>query len=273
MRIITDSTSDLSPEYCARRNIEMLSLRVSFGAEEYLDKRTITNAEFYDRLAACRELPKTSMLSIGDFEEVFHRFSDEEIVVILISSELSGTYQSAVMAREDAKRGDIYIIDSRVAAVALGLLVETACRLRDAGRPAGEVAREVERLSGKVRLYGAVDTLHYLIKGGRLPKTVGMVAEALHFKPIMTLENGKLVKKETARGKKAAIDRLIRIAQEESKIDPALPIGFAGFNNPAELGQLKAAFPGFQDSMVLEIGSVIGTHVGTGGLIIAFFAN
>jgi DegV family protein with EDD domain len=273
MKIITDSTCDLSLDFCRQHDIEMLSLRVSFGDAEYSDKRTITNEEFYSKLAEYRELPKTSMLSIGDFQEAFDRFPDQEILVILISSKLSGTYHSAVMAKEDSGRSDIYLIDSGSAAVALGLLVEVACRLRNGGRPAAEIAGEIRQLTGKLRLYGTVDTLQYLIKGGRLPKAVGMVAEALNYKPILTLEHGELVKKETARGKKAAMNRLVRIGLEESEIDPALPVGFAGFRNMSEVEQLQAAYGTFQDQLVVEIGSVIGTHVGTGGLIIAFFTK
>lgn len=273
MKIITDSTCDFSLEDCNRRGIEVVSLRVSFGEEEFLDKRTITNEAFYRRLEACSELPKTSMPSIGDFEAVFRKFPNEEIVAILISSELSGTYQSAVAARDNLQRGDIYIIDSKVATVSLGLLVEVACRLRDAGKAAKETAADIQKLVGKVKLYGAVDTLHYLIKGGRLSKTAGMVAEVLNFKPIMTLDNGKLIKKEAVRGRKTAMNRLVKIGLEESEIDAALPIGFAATNNPVGLEQLKAAFSEFKDQMVLEIGSVIGTHVGTGGIILSFFAK
>lgn len=272
MKIITDSTCDWSLEDCARRGVEMLSLRVRFGDEEYLDKRTITNDAFYSRLVACRELPKTSMVSVGDFEEAFGRYPDEEIVAIFLSSELSGTCQSALAAKQELGREDIYIIDSRTATVGLGLLVEAACRLRDAGRSARETADEVGRLCGKLRLYGVVDTLQYLVMGGRLPRAVGTVAEMLSYKPIMTLRDGRLVRKEIVRGKKAAVERLIRLGLEEHKIDAGLPVGFAGIHHPEGMDRLLEAFAAYPDRLILEIGSVIGTHVGPGCLILAFFA-
>lgn len=273
MRIITDSTCDLSLEYCARRAVEMLSLKVRFGDEEYLDKRTITNDEFYARLNNSKELPTTSLVSVGEFEESFSLAPEEDVVAILFSSKLSGTYQAALTARDITGRKNIYIIDSGIGTIAQGLLVEVACRFRDAGMMASKIAGEIARLTKKLTLYGVPDTLKFLIRGGRFPKTAGAVAEVMGIRPIITVVDGLMVKKEIVRGKKAAFDRLVELGLKESKIDPSLPLGFSGIRNPEEMARLQAAYGEYPDQLAVEMGPVVGTHIGTGALMVSFFTR
>ena len=194
MRIITDSSSDLTPELIERFKVDLvIPMKISIDGKEYLDKVDIQDEPFYHEiLPACQSLPKTSQVTANEFCEIFSRYPDEELVVLPISSGLSGTYSAALVAKEMLGRKDIYVVDNKATALALALMVQIACEKRDAGLSAREVAEQVEALSGRVRVYALVETLRYLVLGGRLSKAAGLVGSALNLKPIITLKGGVL---------------------------------------------------------------------------------
>ena len=191
VRIITDGTSDLSAQRAAELGIDVMPMRVFFGPESFLDGVDITREEFFRRLASSEELPTTSQLNPDDFLELFQRYTDQgdQVVGIFISSQLSGTCQSACIARGMVESGEIHIVDSRTVTFALALLVEEAARMRDQGLSAAEIAAGVEALAQRTKLLAIVDTLTYLKKGGRISAATAAVGGLLGIKPIVEVDS------------------------------------------------------------------------------------
>ncbi len=268
--IITDSTSDLTLAQVEALGVTMLSLRVNFGEESYLDKREITSEGFYEKLVAARETPTTSLLNPDDFIAAFDEHPDEEIVVVTLSQKLSGTYQSAVIAKETLGRTDIYIVDSGSVCAALGLLVQRAAELNRAGLGAARIADALEALAEKSRLIGVTETLTYLVRGGRLGKVSGYVGGMLNIKPVLMISEGEVKPVLKARGEKDAFEKIRALVFEKYPIDTSMPVAFAC----AAGGE--ARLQSFMQTLgltgpVSAIGSVVGTHAGPGTIIISYF--
>jgi len=268
--IVTDSTCDLTLKEVKELGIEMLSLTVNFKEEQFVDKVTLSNEEFYKKLEKSDEIPTTALLNPADFLEVFNKYENEDIIVILISSKLSGTYQSAMIAKDIAGRDNIHVIDSRAVTAALGLLVRIATAWNKEGKTTADIIEGVQGLIKKVRLVAAIDTLEYLVKGGRLSGAAGIIGTALNLKPIIMLKDGKIVNTAKTRGSKAAFKEIAKIVAED-KPNTAYPFFYA-HTNAAE------ALEAFRNSMSYEgdvymIGSVVGTHAGPGAVALSYIAQ
>ncbi|MEG1650400.1 MAG: DegV family protein [Oscillospiraceae bacterium] len=271
--ILTDSTCDIGISELNALHVEMLSVKVSFGTDEYADKRGITNEEFYNRLEQCDELPTTTLINIGEFIEAYDRFKHDDIVVITLSSKLSGTYQSAVAACSMSHRDNIFVVDSATVSGGLALLVKQAVKLRDEGFGAREIADKIELLKGRVRTIAMIDTLKYLVKGGRLSGVSGAVGSVLGIKPICSIENGVVNNIAKARSVGCAINEIVRIVTMDKPIDRLLPHIYVHTNNDNAMNQLidkldSADGASFDRYM---IGSVVGTHAGPGAVAVCYF--
>lgn len=269
--IITDSTCDLPLGELDALHIPMMSLKVNIGGRAYADKRELTDEEFYRLLDTQSELPTTTLISIGEFLDVYAAYPDEEIVVITLSSNMSGTYQSAVAAAEMAGRKNIFVVDSQTVTGPLGLLVKQAARLRDEGKTGAQIAAQIESLKSRVRLVAMIDTLKYLVKGGRISGVTGAVGTVLGIKPIITLRDGLVVNLSKCRGVPASIEELIRLTREDYPLDPAMPVCFAHTNNETGARQLMKAMGREDCPDVYMIGSVVGTHAGPGAFAVCYF--
>lgn len=270
--IVTDSTCDLSLNQLASLQVTLLPLTVRFGNESYIDKVTITDDLFYDRLEKCDELPSTALLSIGEFLECFEKYPRDEIVVLTISSRLSGTYQSARAAVELSGRANIYIVDSMTVTGGLALLVQRAAALRDAGKSGCEIAQEMEEIKGRVRIFAFIDTLKYLVKGGRLSGVGGAVGGLLGLRPIISVEDGAVRNLSKPRGVPAAINELVRLITQEHPFDPAQPCLFVHTKNPDAVKLLAKGLGLSRKSVPVQmLGSSVGTHVGPGAAGFCYF--
>jgi DegV family protein with EDD domain len=156
----------MSLEETQKLGVEMISLKVNFGAQQFADKRTITNKEFYLKLAASSTVPTTSLVNANEFVEVFERYPDDDLVVLPLSSVLSGTYQSAVVAKSIVARENIYPVDTQTVTIGLGLLVKYAVKLKAEGMSGEQIARLIAQAAKNVRILGIIDTLKYLVKAG-----------------------------------------------------------------------------------------------------------
>lgn len=276
IRIITDSTSDLSPQRREAIGVDVIPLSVQFGQEIFRDGVDITNAEFYDRLSKAETLPTTSQINPEVFAALFRKYLDQgdEIVGIFISGAMSGTCQSALIARDMVDGEDkIHIVDSRTVTFALGLLVEVAASLRDQGLSAGELAARLEALAGRVRLLAVVDTLKYLKMGGRISTATAVVGGLLGISPIITIENGLVEGIGKARGRKAAFQWIAKRMEKEAP-DLSLPVGFGHSNAPEAMAECQAFFASAIAGATVftsDIGSVVGTHAGPGATGIVYF--
>ena len=277
IRIITDSTCDLSKEDQARLDIQVVPLTVQFSGISYLDGIEITNAQFYDKLDQSQELPTTSQVAPQAFIEAFRAQMDagHEVVGLFISSEISGTYNSACTAKKALKSENIHVIDSRSATMGLALLVSEAAKMRDEGCGAKQIAEHITTLTKKLRFIAAVNTLKYLRKGGRISAASAVVGEALGLKPIVAIMEGSIHAIGKARGMnlalKSMLDRILADAP-----DVRYGVAFAHSCVP-ELAEKAAALYkaplGLTEWITCSIGSVIGTYAGRGAIGFAYIAK
>ncbi len=274
VKILTYSSCDLSPARCEELGVEMLPITVNFGSESYRANLDISTDEFYEKLAAASELPKTAQITPAFFEDKFkeYRESGDEVVCLFISSMMSGTLQSARLAKNLVGVDRIYLPDTLNVTFALGLLVEEAVKMRDRGLSAADIANEVEKLVPRVRLWALIDDLKYLKMGGRLSATSALVASILGICPIITLENGLVEVVGKARGRRAAFKFIQNMVEKEPiSSDFAVTVGHAAVPGTRDdfidfmSGELKK-----REILKLDIGSIVGTHTGPGACGLAY---
>lgn len=275
VRIVVDSTADLLPEL--RRQVDVVPLTVHFGQQEYVDGVTIQAEEFYRKLADCKELPTTSQATPFDFDKVFEPIIAEgdTVVAIVVSSRLSGTYQSARIAAEDYP-GKVFVVDTLQVAISSSVLVAYALDLVQKGMGAAEIAEELTAVREKVHLLAVVDTLEYLQKGGRVSKTVAIAGGLLNVKPIIGLTEGEIKMLGKARGNKQA-NALMNKEISRLGIDFSKPIllGYTGTDD-ALLRKYMEESSDLWEGRVLPatiVSAVIGTHAGPGAVAVAFFSK
>ena len=275
VRIIVDSSVDIAERF--RQEVKVVPLTIHFGEEELIDGVTIDRQRFYERLVECDELPRTSQANPTAFQKVFEEVTQagEEAVVITLSSELSGTCQSACLAAQDYDH--IYVVDSKNAAIGSGILTEYAIECAKQGMGAKEIAEELERKKEDVCLIALLDTLEYLKKGGRISKTVAFAGGVLNIKPVVTIQDGKVEVIGKARGSRQGINLLIEKIQESGGIDFDMPIllGYTGLSDALLKKYIEDSRDLWQEQAEsldsTLVCSVIGTHVGPGVVAAAFF--
>jgi len=267
IRIITDSTSDIPFEQQASLGIEIVPLSVRFGSEEYIDGVTLSKPQFFQKLAECEELPTTAQVNPEKFAQIFRKYGeDDEIIGIFISGELSGTFQSSVIAKGIVNSEKIHLIDSRTVTFGLALLVYEAVRMRDAGHSAAEICEAIQSLTGRLKFYAVVDTLKYLKMGGRLSASSALLGTMLRIKPIISLQDGKVEAVDKKQGLKAAVQAIAQKVKAE-RPDPSYQIVLGDSNAPSLTAMFKEALAGDIDiagSASVELGAVVGTHAGPG---------
>ena len=277
VKIITDSTADFTAAEAAELGIDIVHLRTRFGDEEYIDGVDITPHQFYEKLVESDVLPTTSQPSPAEFEAAFASALEEagEVVAITISSALSGTYQSAVIAAETF--GDrVRVVDSLSASIGEQVIVRRAVQLAAEGLSAAELAGRIEAERGDVCVLALLDTLKYLKRGGRISAAAAFAGGVLAIKPVITLRDGAVVMAGKARGSKNGGNLLNQFAEKRG-IDFSRPylLGYTGLSDAllmkyaADSGELWRSYT--EELPVTAIGSVIGTHGGPGAIAVAFF--
>ena len=275
VRIIADSTSDLIP--CVKERVSIVPLTVHFGDEEYIDGVTIDHKTFYEKLIETDVMPSTSQATPAAFEDVFASVAanGESAVVITISSTLSGTYQSAVIAAGEYE--NIYVVDSGTVAIGAGILVEMALQLADQGMSAPEIAERLEEEKKNICIVALVDTLEYLKRGGRVSKTVAFAGTMLNIKPVLAVRDGEILMLGKARGSKQGNNLLVQEIHKAGGVDFDRPLllGYTGLSDvllQKYMEDSKHLWEGGTDRLrTTVIGSVIGTHAGPGAVAVAFF--
>ena len=275
IRILTDSTCEISMESAKEMDVTVLPMTVHFGGESYVDGIELTPELFYQKLGESTELPTTTQINPSEFEEVFRAWTaaGDSVVGLFLSSDLSGTYQSAVIAANSVGSDNIFVIDSKTVTFGLGLLVLQAVRWRQEGLPAAALAARLEQEKERVTLLAVVDTLKYLKMGGRLSSAAAMVGGILGINPLITVTGGKVESIGKARGRKAAFD-LLQKRINEVPPDRSAPMAYGHSNAPEALREcmdyFKETIPP-QTAFIAHIGSVVGTHVGPGAVGVAYF--
>jgi DegV family protein with EDD domain len=265
VKIVTDSTSDLTQEITSKLDITVVPLYVHFDNEVYRDGVDLTTEAFYKKLSENKTLPTTSAPSPGNFIEVWDRLSIEtdEILMLTISSKLSATYQAAIEAKELRKsKARLEVIDSRSAVIGLGLITISAAKAAKAGAGIDEVIKVVHNSMQRVDMRLAFDTLEYLKRGGRIGSAQAFLGSKLKLNPILTIKDGSTEAVTRVRSRAKAIDYLCDFVSSFSNIEE-MAIEHATTPDEAEsLAQrLNAVFP-FEDIHRMRVSPVIGTHVG-----------
>ena len=275
VRIIVDSSTNVSEKY--REKIQFVPLTVRFGDKEYLDGVELSKHQFYEMLVESDALPTTSQATPAAFAEYLESVASagDSAVVITLSSKLSGTYQSAVLAAEDYP--NIYVVDSQSVAIGTGVLAQYAVELAQQGMGAEEIAQVLTQQREKVCVVALLDTLEYLKKGGRISKTVAFAGGVLNIKPVVTVQDGAVALIGKARGSRNGNNLLVEKIREAGGVDFGRPVllGYTGLS-PTLLEKYvedsKALWADHVDKLDgCLLCSVIGTHVGPGAVAVAFF--
>ena len=274
VKIVTDSSCDISLERCAELGVELLPITVNFGDQSYRANLDITTEEFYDKLAAAQELPKTAQITPAQFEKIFKPYqeSGDDVVCLFISSKMSGTLQSARVAKNILGAENILLPDTLNVTFALGLLVEEAVKMRDAGMTGAEIVAKIEELIPRIRLFAMIEDLKYLKMGGRLSATSALVASILGICPIITLKDGLVEVVGKARGKKAAFAAIRKwVEKEPISSDYCVTMGHANVpENCKALQEFLGDLLKKREVHVCSIGSIVGTHTGPGAVGLAY---
>lgn len=278
IRILIDSVADIGKAEAEKMNVIMLPMIISFGAEDYYDGVNLSPKQFYEKLIESDTLPKTSQVTPYRFEEAFKKYTEngDELIVITISSKLSGTYEGAKQAAENFK-DKVYVVDSMNAAIGERLLCEYALRLIEQGKTAKEIVAILEEEKSKINVMAVLGTLEYLRKGGRISAAVAFAGEVLSLKPVVAVVDGEVKLVGKALGSKKGNNLLNRLVQEKGGIDFSKPYGtiYSGLDRTTLDKYVKdsaALWAEHTDDVPVHIlGGTIGTHVGPGAVGVAFF--
>lgn len=279
VRIISDSTSDIGVERANQWGVTLVPLKVLFGEEEYLDGIDLPLDTFYKKLVTEETLPTTSQPAPEAFLKIFQEVKEagQDAVVITISSNLSGTYQSACLAREMCEYHNIYIIDSKQVTLSMQLLVRRAIVLKEEGKSGQQIAAVLEEEKIRYRLFAVVDDLKYLHKGGRLSKAGATAGTMLNLKPVIEITKEGVVRLAgMARGLHGAYAKILKLVEAAGGRDESRDFGIGYAGNREMMLLMSEYLSGRMDlSGHLEnrIGTVIGTHGGPGCCIFVCVLN
>jgi DegV family protein with EDD domain len=275
IRFLVDSASDILPAEAEKLGIIHLPMKVLFGTTEYLDGVTISHEEFFEKLAQSASLPTTCQVPPAEFEAAYEKATanGDTAIVFTVSSKLSGTYQSAVIAAEDYE-GKVFVVDSENVTLGQRILVMRGLELAQQGLSAAEIVQKLDEEKKRIRLFALLDTLEYLKKGGRISSATALAGTLLSIKPIVAVENGVVAMAGKARGTKQGNSMLKEMIAKHGGMNFDMPytLAYSGLSD-ALLQKFIADNPDWQghDLPIATVGSTIGTHVGPGAFAVAFF--
>ena len=266
IKILTDSCLDIPEELIEKNGIDILSVLINFGDKSYKDKEEINLEQMLDKIEKEGILPTTAQITPNRFEEYFRKALDEgyKVVAVLMSSNMSGTYNSACIAKEMVGSDDITIIDTQVITSAQGFFVLKACELRDQGLAPEEIKSQIENMIPKMKASFCFESLENLVRGGRISKTAGVIGMAIGLRVIIGFEDGRMVAKDKVRGNKKVIKKIIS-EYESSDVDKNEPVILIEIQSPEIKNELKKYL---DDNKINYIettpGCAVGIHSGTG---------
>ncbi len=268
LKIICDSLADVPSSIIDKYDIEVVPLTIRIDEVDYKDGVNITNSEFYKKLRESSNMPKTSQATYAQFEEIFSKYIKENKSILYISgsSKVTGTLQSATMAKNDIN-GDITVFDSLNLSYGCGVQVVKACEMREMGYTVEQIIDKLKEIQKSIFVVFGVDTLEYLQKGGRISKSKAMVGTMLNIKPLLNMNDGYIEEVAKVRGKKHVISKIKELIKEKCGEDLSnKDIAIGQGDNIADMKKLKEAVEkefNIQTSEV-EIGASIGAHTGPG---------
>lgn len=276
VKIVVDSTCDIPKSERDALGLTMVPLTINFEDGSYKDGVEITNSEFYEKLSTASKLPTTSRVNPAEFEDVFREITDngDDVVCICLASTLSGTFDSA-LAASALSPDKIYCVDTNSASFGSYLIIKEAVRMRDRGMSAKEIAANSQDISERLNIIAMVDTLKYLKMGGRLSGVAAIIGELLGIHPIVKISKGIIEVVGKARGQKASLQKLLDRFLEE-RVDFSHGVAFGHSNAPEKLNRFMALMSSHirtEDVLIGNLGSVIGAHIGPGGVGLAYVTH
>ncbi|MFQ3597128.1 MAG: DegV family protein [Chloroherpetonaceae bacterium] len=277
--ILTDSTCDLPDEYLEANDVALVPLSLCFNEDEFLDRVTISPAEFYRRLQDAKDLPRTSQPSTAQFKQAFddllRRY--ENVIAIMLSSNVSGTCQNAKLSSKFFKERNIVVIDSRSASMGLGFLVREAVEMRNRGESVEAIQNRLNDLKTKIKAFLSLQTIDNLVRGGRLSKSKGFMAKLLQVNPVLTFdEQGKVVQCAKGVGEKGALHKAIELAIDYIKGKSTAKVAIVYSDNRALADEAKAKILTTLPNLSVEltqISPVLGVYGGKGCVAIIALAE
>ena len=273
IRIITDSSCDLNKDIIEKYNIKVVQLNVSFGDEIYMDSE-LDNKEFYEKMKNSKELPKTSCPSPERFINSYE--GDEDVIVLTISSKLSGTYSAALLAKnmmlEENPNKKIEVIDTKTGSILHGQLIVKAAKLVEEGKSFEEIVKTIEEIREDKEFFGSLETLDNAIKGGRINPLAGKLINALNMKVIIKVSDGVVKPIDSARGCNNSIKKVVEKAvnMAEEKNCKSLIIAHANCLEKAEkTKEMILKKYDFEEINICEIGPVMGVYASEGAILIS----
>lgn len=275
-KILTDSTADLPESWALKNDVQILGLTIQLDGTTYetVGDKKLTSEQLLSKMEAGSQ-PTTSQINVGQFEDIFRRYAEVGMPVLYIAfaSVLSGTYQSAVMARDmvlaDFPEAVIQIIDTKAASMGEGILVMKAVEAKAVGQSLEQVVALIKSLVPKVKTYFLVDDLNHLMRGGRISKTAALMGSLVNIKPVIAVKgDGRLDSVAKVRGKKKAQTEVVRMTLEDIA-DPRVVIAYAGADSQEVAQVLKnqlLASEQVNEVLILPLGPVVSTHTGPGTL-------
>lgn len=274
IRIVTDNGSDITLEQAQALSVERVVLETSFEDGVCPMDTDADYAAFYEKLKTCDKLPITSRPAPQQYLDIYldAKEKGDGVVVIALSSGLSGTYESACVARDMAEYDDIRVIDSHQAVMSQRILVEHAVKMRDAGRTLDEIVSGVKDVRHRVRVVGIIGSLTYLKKGGRIPPALALIGDALGIKPVITVRDKVILPLGKVRGIRAGIALAYKMIEQDG-MDPAFAPCF-GYTSNVEMGQafMRDTMEkyGLRRANLCRVSGIIGTHLGTDSIGVAY---
>lgn len=275
VKIVTDSTSDLSLEEVKKLGVELVPLKVNFGEKSYFDKIELTSEEFLKKLTTEKVHPTTTLANPDQFVQIFNKFPKDDIIVITLASKLSGTFQSATLAKNMTDRSNIHLIDTGSVSMGVNLIVREAVKMVKAGKNAKQVFEHCEALTKKLRVVAVFETLKYLVKGGRISAAKALIAQVANLKPIMGVNDGVISSVGKSRGVLKSGLEVLRIMDATAPLDPKFPVVFGHTLVEENLNPFKKILlEKFKvENHTTVIGSVVATHAGPGAYGIAYISK
>jgi DegV family protein with EDD domain len=272
IQVITDSTSDIPRDMAEKLSIRVVPIYVRFGDKTYRDSVDINNDEFYSMLEKSAAYPATSQPNPEDFASVYreYRYNADGIVSIHISSMISGTYNSANIAKKTlGSAWPIEVIDSKFNSGGLGLVVKAAARVAQAGAPLSEVVYEAKETIKNVHMFGMFETMKYLARSGRVNKTIAVASKVLHIMPLLTFHEGEVVRAGLVRTVGKGMDKIYEFVKSNTPINELVIVHSKVTDQANELKKRLSEFIAEETISIAELGAGLGVHGGPGVLLAA----
>lgn len=273
VRVVCDSSGDLPNDLAAKHQITVVPLTVRFGDDAYLSGVELDGDAFWEKLKVSTEPPATAAPSAGDFQTAFEKLladGADGVVSVHLSSKLSATFQSAVVAADAIGGGKVHVVDTLAVSAGQGLLALKATELAAEGRSAADVATEIGAASSRIRLFGALDTLEYLRRGGRIGGAQALLGTMLKVKPVISLEDGVVEPVSRVRTRAKALEYLVELVQKDAAdIERIVAITGDASDGDRYVEMMNAVIP-ISSADVWNFGPVVGTHAGPGIVGVAY---